>query len=122
MPIGKNAIKRITNDGYSKVKTSAPDMENSTAVEASTVAQEKTPKTKKATSNASAKAKAPTKTSPKKPSTQKSTSTPKKSMENEPELAPVKTLEKVVDKSIEASEREGNGYTNIGGKLPYYLL
>ena len=30
MPIGKNAIKRVENNGYSKVKTSAPDMENST--------------------------------------------------------------------------------------------
>ena len=29
MPIGKNAIKRVENNGYSKVKTSAPDMENS---------------------------------------------------------------------------------------------
>ena len=28
MPIGKNAIKRVTNNGYSNVKTSAPDMEN----------------------------------------------------------------------------------------------
>ncbi len=29
MPIGKNAIKRVENNGYSKVQTSAPDMENS---------------------------------------------------------------------------------------------
>jgi hypothetical protein len=29
MPIGKNAIKRVENNGYSKVKTNAPDMENS---------------------------------------------------------------------------------------------
>ena len=29
MPIGKNAIKRVENNGYSNVKTSAPDMENS---------------------------------------------------------------------------------------------
>ena len=29
MPIGKNAIKRVENNGYSKVKTTAPDMENS---------------------------------------------------------------------------------------------
>ena len=29
MPIGKNAIKRVENNGYSKVETSAPDMENS---------------------------------------------------------------------------------------------
>ena len=30
MPIGKNAIKRVSNNGYSKVASSAPDMENST--------------------------------------------------------------------------------------------
>ena len=29
MPIGKNAIKRVENNGYSNVQTSAPDMENS---------------------------------------------------------------------------------------------
>ena len=29
MPIGKNAIKRVNNNGYSSVVTSAPDMENS---------------------------------------------------------------------------------------------
>ena len=29
MPIGKIAIKRVENNGYSKVASSAPDMENS---------------------------------------------------------------------------------------------
>ena len=29
MPIGKNSLKRVTNNGYSAVKTEAPDMENS---------------------------------------------------------------------------------------------
>ena len=29
MPIGKNALKRVSNNGYSKVNTSAPDMEHS---------------------------------------------------------------------------------------------
>ncbi len=33
MPIGKNALKRVENNGYSKVKTAAPDMENSSVVE-----------------------------------------------------------------------------------------
>ncbi len=32
MPIGKNAIKRVENGGYSKVETSAPDMEHSTVI------------------------------------------------------------------------------------------
>ena len=33
MPIGKNALKRVSNNGYSAVKTSSPDMENSTVIE-----------------------------------------------------------------------------------------
>ena len=33
MPIGKNSIKRVS-DGYSKVKSEAPDMENSTVIAA----------------------------------------------------------------------------------------
>ena len=32
MPIGKNAIKRVENNGYSKVVTTAPDMENSSVI------------------------------------------------------------------------------------------
>ena len=32
MSIGKNAIKRVENNGYSKVKTNAPDMENSSVI------------------------------------------------------------------------------------------
>lgn len=30
MPIGENALKRVENNGYSKVSTACPDMENST--------------------------------------------------------------------------------------------
>lgn len=32
MSVGKNAIKRVANDGYSNVKSSAPDMENSNVI------------------------------------------------------------------------------------------
>ena len=32
MPIGKNSIKRVANNGYSAVKTDAPDMQNSTVI------------------------------------------------------------------------------------------
>ena len=32
MAIGKNAIKRVENNGYSNVKTEAPDMENSNVI------------------------------------------------------------------------------------------
>ena len=103
MPIGKNAIKRVTNNGYSNVNASAPDMENSVVVE-----EKKTTVKKTAT----------VKESSKKPSAKKATSAPKKSMETEPELSPVKTLEKVV----ESENREEDGYVNLGRELPYYLL
>ena len=33
MSIGKSSIKRAANNGYSNVKSSAPDMENSVVVE-----------------------------------------------------------------------------------------
>lgn len=36
MPVGKNALKRVTNNGYSKVEVSAPDMENSEVVNSKT--------------------------------------------------------------------------------------
>ena len=44
MSIGKNAIKRVENNGYSQVKTTAPDMEHSTVAEETAVTQ--TPETK----------------------------------------------------------------------------
>ena len=34
MSIGKSAIKRVENSGYSKVKTEAPDMQNSHVIAA----------------------------------------------------------------------------------------
>ena len=33
MPIGKNAIKRVSNNGYSNVQSTSPDMENSEPLE-----------------------------------------------------------------------------------------
>ncbi|MBQ7343768.1 MAG: hypothetical protein IJW53_03270 [Clostridia bacterium] len=39
MPVGKNALKRVTNNGYSKVNTSAPDMEHSVVTEPETEAK-----------------------------------------------------------------------------------
>ena len=124
MPIGKNAIKRVNNNGYSNVQTSAPDMENSVIAEV----EEKKETAKKSTSSVAPKTQK--KTTPKAPTAQKAASTskktsspkteltPKKSMETEPDLNPVKTAEKVVSNN----EREGDGYVNLGGKLPYYLL
>ena len=42
MPVGKNALKRVTNNGYSKVNVSAPDMEHSEVLEAAETPKPKT--------------------------------------------------------------------------------
>ena len=146
MPIGKNAIKRVSNNGYSNVKTEAPDMENSVVAKpvkpaAKSAATKKAPTAKSATAKkapakaaeakkASAKAteakKAPAKAAeaPKKtaektaPKASPKKTAPKKSMETEPELRPVRTLEKVTEKS----EAREDGYVNLGRELPVYLL
>ena len=116
MPIGKNAIKRVTNNGYLGVKSEALDMENSVSVE-------KAPEKKEVAKPApKAQAKSAPKTAPK--STAKTTkaapkkaapkSAPKKSLEKEPTLAPVNTAKKVVGKECE--------YYGVGDELPVYLL
>ena len=129
MPIGKNAIKRISNDGYSNIKASAPDMENSVVANEKPVAKKASlpnQETKKAPIKAPVAKKAPVKTqasdTQKKPKTKKTTATPKKSMEIEPELSYVKTAEKITKKPANSKKRQGSGYINIGGELPIYLL
>ena len=44
MPIGENALKRVQNNGYSKVNTDCPDMENSTVETGAPVPEPKAPK------------------------------------------------------------------------------
>lgn len=156
MPIGKNAIKRVSNNGYSKVKTTAPDMENSVSVEEIAEAPidvevvfnaEEKLEIQKAESRVKASNKAPAKskssepkkeaapkkaarTEPKKEAAPKKVArtepkkevAPKKSLEKEPDLSPVKTAEKVIEKPAEKNERQGDGYVNLGGKMPIHLL
>lgn len=73
MPIGKNAIKRVSSSGYSNVQSSAPDMENSTVA---TVQAEEAPKAE-APATSEAVAKEAPKTSAKK-TTKKTAKAPKK--------------------------------------------
>ncbi|MBO5357678.1 MAG: hypothetical protein J6A95_07905 [Clostridia bacterium] len=113
MPIGKNAIKRISNNGYSNVQTTAPDMENSVVEEKIPVVEEKKIIIKKS---------AKTKQAPKTGEKNTSAPTQKKSMETEPDLSPVKTAQRVTKKSTKAQKRQGVGYVNLGGELPVYLL
>ena len=97
MPIGKNAIKRVENNGYSKVETSAPDMENSEVLEqAETVVEVTTPApaVKKSTSK---------KADTSKKSPAKKTAAPK---------SPAKKL----------AEKDGFKRVEVGCDMPYYLL
>lgn len=104
MPIGKNAIKRVENNGYSKVKTSAPDMENSHVIakpDAQVVEKIIAP-VEKATAKKAA-AKAPAKAPAKKPTAKK---------------APAKKV------AAKAPAAEKNGFVRVsfGEDMPYYLL
>ena len=100
MPIGKNAIKRVTG-----TKAEAQKEEKSIVAEVKAE-----PKKKEAPKKATPKKTAPQKTAP------------KKSMETEPSFSPVKIAQKVTKKPDAANARVGNGYINIGGDLPFYLL
>ena len=107
MPIGKNSIKRVTNNGYSKVTSKAPDMENSVALEESKEIKE-TPKAQPAEAK---------KTAQKAPAARKSTGgvSNKKGTVKKPATAKKETA-KVV------KPEENTSYVNLGRDLPTYLL
>ena len=97
MPIGKNAIKRVENNGYSKVKTDAPDMENSHVIanpDVQVVEKMIAPVEKATAAKATAKKPAAKKAPAKKPAVKK-VSTPVKS---------------------------GFEHVGCGEDMPYYLL
>ena len=105
MPIGKNSIKRVANNGYSKVSSSAPDMENSVIEETEVAPKAKKPATKKTTAKKS----------------QTGTALSKKSSANTtPKTA--KEAQKTAPVSISESVSESKQYVNIGDALPIYLL
>ncbi len=127
MPVGKNSIKRVTNNGYSSVKTEAPDMENSVITEKKTekaIPQSKKSSAAKSTPKKAApkaiapKATTPTKTAAKTTKSQKKPTAEKPAVKARDEFTHPKTLEAVP----EASKRSAEGYVNLGGELPYYLL
>ena len=136
MPIGKNSLKRVTNNGYSAVKTAAPDMENSTVVtepaatepttkvapvSKKTTAKGATPKTVEAKPAAKSAAKSTskkpaTKTTAKKPTTAKAETKPAAKPENKIPRAP-----ETASRIIARAEGE-KGYCNLGDELPVHLL
>ena len=120
MPIGKNAIKRVANNGYSNVKTTAPDMENSEVVseKAKSAPKKSAPKSSAPKASTAKKPSTAPKATPKKAPTKVA---PKKSLEMEPELSPVKVAEKVVKKPTKA-KKQTIAHICIGDDLPIYLL
>ena len=93
MSIGKSAIKRVENNGYSKVQTTAPDMENNHVIaNASEEVMEKIVKPIE-------KKTATKKTTAKKPTAKKTCAT------------------KCVKEEKNAFER-----VEVGADMPYYLL
>ena len=93
MPIGKNAIKRVENNGYSKVVTTAPDMENSNVIanpDPQVVEKLITPV------ETAAKKPAAKKPAAKKPAAKKTVAKP--------------------------AEKEGFVRVEVGNDMPYYLL
>ena len=104
MPIGKNAIKRVENNGYSKVKTSAPDMENSHVI--AKPDEQVVEKLVKPVEKAASAAKK---------------STAGKSKAKKP--AAKKTANKTVKKEVSpVSEKDGFERVSVGADMPYYLL
>ena len=119
MPIGKNALKRVSNNGYSAVKSTAPDMENSEVV-----AKPEQEQPKKKTTSAKSTPKAKTAKPEEKPAAKKSA--PVKKADDE-KKAPAKTkAEKPVESKAESTEEvtrpDGFIRTALGDDMPVYLL
>ena len=122
MPIGKNAIKRVSNNGYSNIASTAPDMES--GVVKTEVKQEKNAKKSAPVSNKTEVKK----TTPAKKSVSK-TNTASKTDSKTVKKAAVKAPKTVADPTPVLKSKVGNdtrvldnGCINIGGTLPIYLL
>lgn len=92
MPVGKNSIRRVANNGYSKVKTEAPDMENSTVV-------------------AARKTRAP-----------RSTVKPKTTTEDKAKITAQAETEVGQPDNATMISKTDKSYVNVGDRMPYYLL
>ena len=119
MPIGKNSIKRV-NNGYSKVKTSAPDMENSTVI-AKPDAQVENVIIKEVEKKTAAK-KAPAKiTAEKKPAAKKEADK-KSAVKGGAKPTAKKEAAKKAPSLKEEKKADGFEKFSLGCDLPTYLL
>ena len=121
MPLGKDSIKRVRNNGYSQVTSSAPDMENSTIVEEAlsvpVVAVDDAPRAEepKKAPKKKAEPKRKTKAEPKR--------TSKKRTKKQENPTPVSNnIPTPVEVAETVATREGEGYVNLGGQMPVHLL
>ena len=109
MPIGKNAINRVKNNGYSNVESKAPDMENSVIANPDSQVIEKMVKpveektAKKAPAKKTAAKKAPVKEAP-------------------VAEAPAKKTPAKKPAAKKAPVNDGFKRVEVGGEMPYYLL
>ena len=109
MPIGKNAIKRVENNGYSNVKTAAPDMENSTVI--ANISKEVVEKMVKPVEEKAKAKKAPAKKAEVKKAE------PVKACAKAPaKKAPAKKP------AVKKAEKMGFERVSVGNDMPYYLL
>ena len=117
MPIGKNAIKRVENNGYSNVASSAPDMENSIVAEpalsepkaAPAEAAETLPEAKMTSAEPAKRRRGrPVKEKPVKEET----------------AAASPTVGAPKRRTVKAAKNEKNGFERVelGGEMPYWLL
>ena len=107
MPIGKSSIKRVANNGYSKVSTSAPDMEMST------VASEEKPAPKKPAAAKTARS-ATTK------STGTGSATRARSTASKPKAPAASSVKPAAEKN--PTPEASRAYCNIGEDMPIFLL
>ena len=115
MPIGKNALKRVSNNGYSKVNTSAPDMEDSVIEpEKSEPIEKVSVKTAPKRNTAPKEKKAPVK----KPETEKAIS---KKTEKKPETKAKPQVNAKV-KPEDVTHPDGFLRYGLGEELPAHLL
>ncbi len=109
MPIGKNSLKRVANNGYSNVKTEAPDMENSVNISNVEVKAEKK--------------KAPAKTATKKSEVKKTGTIGKAKSADVKKASVGKAETKEVKAEADSPKEEAIvSYVNVGRDMPSYLL
>jgi trigger factor len=110
MPIGKNAINRVKNNGYSNVETSAPDMENSVIANPDSQVVEKMVKPVEE------------KTAKKAPAKKTAAKTPAKKAEAPTAETPAKKAPAKKPAAKKAPANEGFKRVEVGNEMPYYLL